>query len=1024
MTTTRIATMKPRTRRVERDLPMPALCHLLGWMWRRLAACAGAVAITVAADPVPSDWSTSAWQTGDGLPNNNITSVAQSSDGYLWVATFGHPARFDGVHFEEFTSKSLLPLYAGYTARVSALLEDRHGGLWLAMVHGPVVRLDAGHAEIFTNNLPDYLALNMAEAGDGSIWVVYHGGIVCRIAHGIVTRFSEQDGLPAKYDCALACDNQGRIWFAKNGQVGVFLNDHFVTLASDLAKSAVITRAHRGGIWICSGRELFHCDETGQLTSAGTFRPAASRTDPTTLLEDRDDAVWIGTGSSGLFRYDHSGFSAVPTSHSFISSLLQDREGNLWVGTGGGGLNRIRPRAFTLESTRTGLPFDTVQSICEDAGGSTWVVTQNGILACRTDGQWLTITNGYSDRPTCVAADSNNVYLGTRGRDVYRWNDGEWIPLEPTNSFAGRIAQGLLPTANGELWIIQEDPETIQCLRAGQLKTFTPSASAGVLRAIAQDAKNNIWVGSSKGNLLRIKDDVMTDETTNVAGGAMSIRTLATTPDGTLWIGYASGGLGRFKDGHFFRITTTRGLFNDYISQIAADGLGWLWLNSDRGLFKVKLQELDQVAEGRADRVQSIHYGEGDALPSLQANFGQTPDVLLGRDGRLWFPARTALAVVTPQNLRENPEPPPVLLKQVTMDDNPIAAYGGTIPVEPLLDLRQSATSLRLPPQHHQLAFQFTALCFDAPENVHFQYRLAGFDNRWLDAGSDRNARFPRLNAGGYRFEVRARNGVGPWSDPRSFSFDVDPFFWQTWWFQSVVLFAFTVCVIAVVRYISFRRLRLQLRALEQVAALEKERGRIARDIHDDIGGNLTQIKLLFELAVRKRTEPEKVDLLGKEGLAATRQTIKSLDEIVWAINPNNDTLPHLVEYIGQFAIEFLSRAGIRCRVHLPETPVAWNVSPETRHNLFLVVKEALNNVIVHSGANEVWLQVVATEQLLTLTIRDNGHGIGPDGAGSFADGLSNMNQRMAEIGGKAAVDSNGGNGTLVSFTLPRPDEK
>jgi signal transduction histidine kinase len=251
----------------------------------------------------------------------------------------------------------------------------------------------------------------------------------------------------------------------------------------------------------------------------------------------------------------------------------------------------------------------------------------------------------------------------------------------------------------------------------------------------------------------------------------------------------------------------------------------------------------------------------------------------------------------------------------------------------------------------------------------------------------------------------------------------VNPFIWQTWWFRGATLGLLTFAIIAIVRYVSFRRLHSQLRPLERQAALDKERSRIAKDIHDDLGGSLTQIKLLFELAQRNRTEPEKLDALGQEGVGATRQIMKSMDEIVWAINPRNDSLPHLIDYIGQFAIEFLAHADIRCRVDFPDRPVQWAVSPEVRHNLFLTVKEALNNVIRHSGANEVWLRVTATEKLLTIIVEDNGHGFEQKTPDAFADGLSNINRRMAEIGGQATIESTAGTGTRISLILPKPNE-
>jgi len=999
--------------------------------WLRQCFTAGLICFPVAsalAAATNSDWSVHVWQSDDGLPNNNISSLAQTRDGYLWIATSGHFARFDGARFEEFTSKSVLPAYPGYTARISTLLQDSKDGLWLAMVHGPVVCLHPGNAQIFTNGLPDYIAQNMVEAGDGAIWITYHGNAVCRIKDGQVTRFSEQDGLPPRFDCALTVDNKGRVWFAKDGQVGMFQNGHFETLDKNLARNARLAGADNGGVWICSGRELFKCDDTGKLQTCGVFGPESAATDPTALLEDQNGAVWIGTATSGLFRHDGSGFENVPVSHPYISSLLLDREGNLWAGTGGGGLNRIQPRTFTLESEAAGLPFGTVQSICEDTNGVIWAVTQNGLLVCRTNGNWRTIsteTNWPGGRASCVTADRDGaVWIGTQNHELHRLRDGHFTTLRATNGFTGHVVRGLLATTNDDLWIVAEDPDTVQCLRAGRMETFNLPRGAGVPRALTQDAARNIWVGTSKGLLLRIHDDAISNETTNLSSFSVSIRSLAATPDGSLWIGYASGGVGRLKAGRLAKINNAQGLFNDYISEIIPDSRGWIWFGSDRGIFKVKQRELDAVAEGRTTRVQSIHYGQGEGLPSLQANFGESPNVLHSRDDRLWFPTRTALAVVNLPNLREDVAPPTVLLKQVLVDDKTVAAYGGIMPVQPVVDLSESQINLQLPPSHHRLEFDFAALDFSTPENVQLQYRLAGLDDDWVDAGLSRNVSYPRLSAGDYQFQVRARNGDGIWNETNVLQLAVSPFFWQTWWFRSALLVTFTFIVIAIVRYVSFRRLHSKLRDLEQQAALDHERSRIARDIHDDLGGSLTQIKLLFELTQRKRTEPDKVDSLGQEGLATTRHIIKSMDEIVWAVNPRNDSVPHLIDYISQFAVEFLAHADIRCRVDLPDHPIAWVVSPEVRHNLFLVTKEALNNVVLHAGANEVWLRVTATEKSLTIIIEDNGHGFEPKAAKDFANGLANMQKRMTEIGGQAGITSQAGQGTRVSLILPKPDER
>jgi signal transduction histidine kinase len=247
----------------------------------------------------------------------------------------------------------------------------------------------------------------------------------------------------------------------------------------------------------------------------------------------------------------------------------------------------------------------------------------------------------------------------------------------------------------------------------------------------------------------------------------------------------------------------------------------------------------------------------------------------------------------------------------------------------------------------------------------------------------------------------------------------VTPFFWQRLWFRISALALFTLAVVATVRIISFRRLHRRLAILEQQEALHRERARIAKDIHDDVGANLTQIALLGELAQQDRSEPDKAaERMGKISGTA-RIAIKSLDEIVWAVNPRNDTLAHLIDYAGQFAVDFLRAAGIRCRLDLPEQPPLRELSTDLRHNLFLVIKEALNNVAKHARASEVWLRASVTPESLEVVIEDNGCGFNKVADDSLSDGLRNMRQRMEDIGGECRIESTPGSGTKVLVHLP-----
>jgi signal transduction histidine kinase len=396
------------------------------------------------------------------------------------------------------------------------------------------------------------------------------------------------------------------------------------------------------------------------------------------------------------------------------------------------------------------------------------------------------------------------------------------------------------------------------------------------------------------------------------------------------------------------------------------------------------------------------------------------PLAIHSRDGRVWLLTHTGVVVADPNISPDNYSPPPVLLTRVAMDGQTIASYGGIAPTVAIANLKTLKQPLRLPPSHHHLEFDFTAFHFRAAENIHFRYQLSGLDNGWINAGTERYADFSRLTAGNYQFRVAACIGDGPWTEaPAALSIIVTPFFWQTWWFRVLVVLISVSSVILIVRYISFRHLQMEMKSLEQQAAIERERGRIARDIHDDLGNRLTKIQLLAGLVQRDDASSDKPDGHVHQISSAAQDATNALDEIVWAINPRNDTLPDLINYLGQFAVEFLRSANIRCRVDLPDHPPAKPVSAEVRHNLFLVVKESLNNIVRHAKARQVSLMIFATDESIGIVIEDDGCGFNGEAKNNGADGLENMRQRIVEIGGQFQISSKAGSGTQVSFNGP-----
>jgi signal transduction histidine kinase len=332
----------------------------------------------------------------------------------------------------------------------------------------------------------------------------------------------------------------------------------------------------------------------------------------------------------------------------------------------------------------------------------------------------------------------------------------------------------------------------------------------------------------------------------------------------------------------------------------------------------------------------------------------------------------------------------------VLVDDHVVGRYYGVLPKPSknegiVADLSSRSLKLHLPPDHRRVEFEFAAIGFRDPENIQFRYRLKGVDDDWMEAGTHRSASYPRLPGGQYVFQVTACNNDGDWN-PRLAQVNV-----------------------------SFRRLHHRLGVLEQQAALQKERARIAKDIHDDLGASLTQIAFLGELARQDSGKPDKAAERVSHISATARQAIKSLDEIVWAVNPRNDTLAHLMDYAGQFAVDYLRMMDIRCRLDFPAQGPPRELSTDLRHNLFLAVKEALHNIVKHAHATEVWLRISYSGQALDIVVEDNGRGFEQEPDTALADGLRNMRQRMTDIGGEFRLESHAGHGTKIIFHLPWP---
>jgi signal transduction histidine kinase len=645
-----------------------------------------------------------------------------------------------------------------------------------------------------------------------------------------------------------------------------------------------------------------------------------------------------------------------------------------------------------------GLPSSVVTGMVQTNDGFLWLGTLDGVA--RFDGVKFNaympqvFAGSRSARVRCfIPSSTGGAWIVMDRGPIIRLERGKLPSV--VNEGLNEIATSAVEDRNGALWIGYQHLPAQRLVNGKLTAVPVPNAPAGGDSVVAIDASGILWFGQS--GLVARQENGEIKQLYKFSNLTMA---MAPAVDGGVWV-YCENRLLKLDKNGGARDCGSPPVTLAHISATAlsVDHSGTVWLSVWRG----GLLTYDGSGYQMVSNVGSAH------------PLGMSED----SQGNTWIRTQGE-GILRLRPVGQRSVSPPPVVERVTVDEVVEAEYGGLLPTGKATDLSVQDAALKLPPENVKVQFDFTAPDFAAPDAVRFRYKLEGFDKDWIDSAKSRSAVYSRLPAGDYSFRVESTVNGKEWHEGRpTVAITVWPFYWQRWWFWPAVSAGF-LAIVAGVRYLSIRRLRRQLHETEQAAALERERSRIAKDLHDDLGGTLTHVSLLLELAQRN---PERAMDRIQQMYGTMKQVNESLDEIVWAVNPRNDTLPHLINYLGQFALEFLNAAAIRCRVDLPENPPNRPVSPEMRHNLFLMVKEALNNIVRHARATEVWFRLRVRDDAMEVSIEDNGAGLNGAAAHSDGNGLGNMRHRVEEIGGRFNIESESGAGTRISADLPWPTQ-
>jgi signal transduction histidine kinase/ligand-binding sensor domain-containing protein len=965
-----------------------------------------------------------AWTTKNGLPQNTVTSIVQTPDGYLWLSTFDGLARFDGVKFTIFdkgNSKGII------NNRFNGVFANQDGSLWAWTENGVLtiyhegfftsyatpeglretitgILQDAnGHPLIETRERYYYfqdgrfiLAPEQKERGSRLIYYGKSGATWLIEPHGITRK---KDGLSYFYPIALNPewlldtygyhpfeDRQGALWIAMSPGLQRLLPD--------------------GGMTRFSEHEL---PELKDLSGSLYF-------------EDTEGSVWVllteplQVKPDKIARFKDGSWSVFESGvREFWRDALVDREGNFWFSSNSG-LRRWRRQIVTALSAKDGLIDNEIYPLLETSTGSTYIGTPKGVDRY-SNGKIISLGlkwEGYPIHTRGFWEDSKGrIWIGYFGGFGRLENDRlKQINTKIIDNGATDFAQdnmGNLWIATGEgLYEYKEDKEIAHY-------TVADGLPHNEVVTIHFDHDGHLWAGTF-GGLAQFKDGKFITYGEDVGMPTSFVRYIYEDAEGVLWFGTYGDGLVRYKDGKFFNYRVEDGLFNNGVFAILEDRRGNFWMSSNRGLHRVPKQELNDFADGKIPKLNSVSYDESDGMLNIECNGGRLPSAIKTRDGKFWFPTMGGVAIVDPEAEPANPNPPPVLIENATVDRK-------TTPPELLQTAIENPQSqIEMLPGQTNLEIIYTGLSLVKSGQVKFRYKLEDFEENWVEAGTSRTANYSYLPAGSYTFHVIAANANGVWNtEGARVKIIVRPYFYQTWWFR-----VFAALAIALMIGLIYQNRISQLRKIAQaksefsrrlIESQERERKRIASELHDGLGQSLAIISNRASMGKTKNNDPE---IVAREFEEISTSALEALDEVQ---EITNNLHPHYLERLGLTkAIKSMLLKVSEVLEVSGEIDLIDNIFPkEMEINVFRIVQESVNNIIKHSDAAEADIKIKSAENEIVITIKDDGRGFDTDNIKSKGSGLGlvSLKERTNMIGGKISINSSVGNGTEIKVILP-----
>ena len=978
------------------------------------------------------------WSSEDGLVHNGIRSLAQTPDGYLWVGTINGVSRFDGDTFTNFLPSNA-PGLGG--TNINQMIVDRRGRLVMTDRETGLYFFEDGSFRPFEHNeaLRERWPRSLSEAPNGDLWFTLDDIDVARVTpNGDLKLYRSEDSAWHPFEVYL---NQPAI-------TGIFplADDLWLGTGHGLVRLNPDGMAPREfifpllGVWRPMGSGAAPAENIwtiGPASSMARYTPE-TKTVALTFLSELHPKPIRGWGldqvleedsfhaalQGHLIQYEGSRWYRYELGEASVDGpVFQDDAGNIWFQNGDHGLGRLRPHRVTHLTQEDGLHRDHTRGMA---------VRPDGIIEIATPEGLLQVSGGdtrFRDLSPWLGPGGASTVLmdpqvpGTRwvGVNMYTRSPGPHDTPALLRVSEEAVTPYFLPEnrrgfkqAYSLAWLPEQGPiiatsDGLYALIDGQVLSWTPPdfpQDPGSLWALhTSPGSEALWIGTEKAGVYVLEGSGGRTLSTAQNLNSPSALCFAEGSNGALYIG-TSGGLNGILGGEVHGTIGLESPLNLPIHQMVRDQHGALWLGTSEGIVAVNESALHQAwRSGSAPETDILRRLDGLDSETVMASYA--PAACQGPDDTLYFSMEVGYAFLDPTKALRHVAAPRVQLEGLrSLDQSFFDETQRHIP---------NNTPKRLPPRATRLLrFDYSAIDFSAPERTQFRHRLLGLSDQWSKLDTARHTYFPSLPPGAYTFEVSAVNHNHRQSaTPASLSFVLRPHFYQTLWFRlGMVGLGFFLAL-------RWRRALLRIKDLERRVALNEERGRIARDMHAEIGSGLAQIRLLGELARQEDEKPQEARRLMGEITDLARQTSQSLREILWTLNPGKASLPNLAAYAHQIVDAFFAESPIQASVHYADLPNR-DLNSAHRRELIMILKEIANNTLKHSKAStfSVNFAYEPSEQKLILETRDDGVGFSPDVVPADAQGLSDIRTRVETLQGTLERTTAPGDGTRYRITV------